>query len=858
VTGDIVIGDTKATSGVFLPQAFISCATRPMQTTGMCNHNRATLAAAIGGLWLFFAASASSAGTVDQWLRGVTESSPWATIEEPIVDAYQTLLARSPMARRFQLFATSRDGQLALTGLALAFVVGLGFARRKLRRTGELTLRLAFPDEIEGEFDVQLFRRSPRRSRANNARNSAPHTRSSVHRETQFDRVPAGIWFLAIDGSLHAPKSRAILDQISEEIEVTITTKECISINHTLPTVGAPIEFRVQWDRQPARDVGLCLRGRTESLRYAAQGRSQMTLALGDHVMLIGSGDRVVEHSIQVPNYEPSLVEIDLAVPEGLVFKGCPPAVSSFLRGDLGDAARALERDGQSDVASLLFARLHQEQGQTERAAEQLENAGRDIEAAELRRSMSDFDRAALLFENAGDLRHAAEMYDAAESWAEAARAFAALEEWADAARCFERAGDHDALIGALEAQGELFRAAALASEHDDRARAIRLLQQVGPKEPEYGRAGELLALAFEQEGHLDLAANQLERRLEFLAPDENAAQLEFHLAELLDETGEWARALRVLESLRGREPTHPHVASRIESLRKKLTGPAANTNTASFDPPAGATAFVAEQRYEIIEEIGRGGMGLVYKARDRRLGRVIALKRMPENLRDHPGAVQLFLGEAQAAARMNHPNIVTLYDADQENGHFFITMELLEGLPLNTILKKRGRFVPLDTARLGSQICSGLRFAHDQGIVHRDIKTANLFITNKRMLKIMDFGLAKILEAVRDNGATLIAGTPFYMAPEQAAGNVTDGRTDLYALGVTLFELSTGRLPFFEGDVAEQHRSVAPPNPTTLVADYPPALANLIQRMMAKSPDDRPASATEVAEVLARLIGNA
>jgi serine/threonine-protein kinase len=124
-------------------------------------------------------------------------------------------------------------------------------------------------------------------------------------------------------------------------------------------------------------------------------------------------------------------------------------------------------------------------------------------------------------------------------------------------------------------------------------------------------------------------------------------------------------------------------------------------------------------------------------------------------------------------------------------------------------------------------------------------------------MLKIMDFGLAKILEAVRDKGATMIAGTPFYMAPEQAAGNVTDGRTDLYALGVTLFELSTGQLPFSEGDVAEQHRNAAPPDARTLVADYPPTLAQLIQRMMAKSLDDRPASAAAVGEVLTQLIGS-
>ena len=119
----------------------------------------------------------------------------------------------------------------------------------------------------------------------------------------------------------------------------------------------------------------------------------------------------------------------------------------------------------------------------------------------------------------------------------------------------------------------------------------------------------------------------------------------------------------------------------------------------------------------------------------------------------------------------------MTLYDADQESGSFFITMELLEGLPLNRILEERGPFGPRDTARIGLQVCAGLQYAHEQSIVHRDIKTSNLFITKERVLKIMDFGLAKILEAVRDKGASVIAGTPYYMAPEQAAGKVNDGR---------------------------------------------------------------------------------
>ncbi len=807
-------------------------------------------------------------------VRGRVPNEVWEAVEKlgsPFREAYFEGLESIPWLKGFASLALERNAAFALLGFA--FVLGvLGVIHQRSRRTGKLTLHLNFPDTVEGQFDVTLHRKSskmrkrgrggaglPNESSATNSRARTATTRSGVRRETQFDHVLPGKWFITLEGDLKAPISGARLASVTEEIEVEIHPHDGTTIEHALPPVKAPIEFRVHWARKPASDVGIRRSDHPQSLRFSGHGNLKTTLPLGEHNFVIGAGDRVVEHGMQIESYEPHLVQVDLAAPENLVFKGCPPAVTPFLQGDLGDAARALERDGQSEVASLLRARLHQSQGQTERAAEQLENAGRAQEAAELRRSISDFDRAAALFEGAGDLRQAAEMWDAAGNPAQAAKAYAALEDWDQAVRCFEAAEDFDGLVGALEAQGELLRAAAIAVEQGDRGRSIRLLQQVSPQDSRYGRASELLALAFEQEGHLDLAADQLERRLAALAPGEAVPQVEFHLAELLEESGEYTRALSVLQTLRDRDPTYPHVGSKIEGLRKKLSVPPPNAVARIRDtlarPPAGATAFVSEERYEILEEVGRGGMGLVYKARDRRLNRIVALKRMPANLRDHPGAVQLFLSEAQASARMNHSNIVTLYDADQDNGAFFITMELLEGLPLNEILAKRRRFGPRDSARLALQVCAGLGYAHEQGIVHRDIKTANLFITRERVLKIMDFGLAKILEAVRDKGSTLIAGTPYYMAPEQSAGKVTDGRTDLYALGVTLFELSTGHLPFSEGDVAEQHRTLPLPDPGAHVLDYPTALKQLIQHMTAKSPEDRPASASEVAQVLAAII---
>jgi tRNA A-37 threonylcarbamoyl transferase component Bud32 len=257
-------------------------------------------------------------------------------------------------------------------------------------------------------------------------------------------------------------------------------------------------------------------------------------------------------------------------------------------------------------------------------------------------------------------------------------------------------------------------------------------------------------------------------------------------------------------------------------------------------------TPFPGGGRYELIAEIGRGGMGVVYQARDKRLDRIVALKRLPENLQSHPRAVQLLLREARSAARLNHPHIVTVYDVDHEDGAYFLTMEYLDGHPLSTLLHRRGRFSAAEAAWLGRQAAAGLSYAHERRIVHRDVKTANLFLTRDRVLKIMDFGLAKMMEAVRRH-ATRIGGTPDYMAPEQTLGLEVDGRADLYGLGVTLFELLTGTVPFEQGDALRHHRETPPPDPRERAPDTPAALAELVLALLAKKPEERPASALVV-----------
>jgi tRNA A-37 threonylcarbamoyl transferase component Bud32 len=448
-------------------------------------------------------------------------------------------------------------------------------------------------------------------------------------------------------------------------------------------------------------------------------------------------------------------------------------------------------------------------------------------------------------------------MYRSAGDLVMAGQAYEEAEDFDAAIQCYREANAIEMWINALERRGRTFEAAKLALDNEQRPRAIRLLQCIMPAEGDYAEASWLLAEAFEREGHFDLAAQKLEQHIATFTPGAAPSDKYARLAQQYEDSGSFERAMEVLQELRRREPTYPNVASRIEHLRKQRSAAERlERTTGSMTSGDAPTAFVSEYRYEILEEIGRGGMGVVFKARDRRLDRVVALKRLPEDLRRrHPKALQLFLREAQSAARLNHRNIVTVYDTDQEDGVFFITMELLDGQNFQQILKERGRLTAGEVVSVGLQVAAGLQYAHGRGIVHRDIKTANLFLTHDEIVKVMDFGLAKMFEEVR-GATTIVSGTPFYMSPEQIVGGNVDQRTDLYSLGVTLFELATGRVPFEKGEVAYHHRHTSPPDPRDLQPDIPEELARILLDLLEKDIANRLHSADELIGRLEEIEG--
>src|ERR1051325_2856396 len=247
--------------------------------------------------------------------------------------------------------------------------------------------------------------------------------------------------------------------------------------------------------------------------------------------------------------------------------------------------------------------------------------------------------------------------------------------------------------------------------------------------------------------------------------------------------------------------------------------------------------------RYEITGELGRGAMGVVYKALDPTIGRTVALKTMRLDVHglDAQEMVRRFQNEARAAGVLNHPNIVTIYDAGERDGIFYIAMEFIEGTTLHEVLAEKRVLATDEVLQLTRQICRGLDYAHSNGIVHRDIKPANIMITGNGAVKIMDFGIAKSGGQVTNTGQVL--GTPNYMAPEQVKGRQLDGRSDLFSLGVILYEMLTGEKPFVGQNVTTIIYKIVNENPITprdLDVTVHPGLSAIVTKALAKAPDDR------------------
>jgi serine/threonine protein kinase len=254
--------------------------------------------------------------------------------------------------------------------------------------------------------------------------------------------------------------------------------------------------------------------------------------------------------------------------------------------------------------------------------------------------------------------------------------------------------------------------------------------------------------------------------------------------------------------------------------------------------------------RYEILDKLGEGAMGVVYRARDGAIGRVVALKMLSAELGAEDELHHRFRREAEAIGRLSHPNIVTVYDLGESEGQLYMAMELLEGDDLRSLIERRVDIPLPDRVRILVQISEGLAYAHSRGVVHRDIKPANIVVTSGGRVKILDFGLARVATRATITRKGMILGTPDYMAPEQAMGKAVDRRSDVFSSGSVFYEFLTGEKPFKGKTLHAVLFQIIQEDPDALLTlnpELPTRLAAIVHRMLLKDPDKRYSSMDEV-----------
>jgi tetratricopeptide (TPR) repeat protein/predicted Ser/Thr protein kinase len=550
--------------------------------------------------------------------------------------------------------------------------------------------------------------------------------------------------------------------------------------------------------------------------------------------------------------------------------------------GETMRAAEALRLAGQTEEAARIRGQRLFVDGKLEQALQEYETAGMAAEAAaaleKLGRYQEAFDRyrrAGLLREAADiarqhlDVREAGRLYAEVGDWQEAGLVWESVGEHLESARCFERGGDVIRADEVLARAGLVKERAQLLGrigqvedgfkvlfEHGDLRGAWEFLSAYGGTFPNLVEPLVKIGYHLQSEGEVTTAISVVQRAIAGLPVRTELLSAFYSLAELLEEHGDLRAAEAAWQRVVEFDYGYRDAIQRLHIVEaQRIADEGAASSGSGITPPSDSRAgriTDAASRYVLEQELGRGGMGVVYRARDTRLGRTVAIKIL--NPRQHtPDAIRRFEREARAAAALSHPGIVNIYDFDRGFSSFYISMEFVSGPTLLQLIREETSFVRLNLLNLLRQIVDAVGYAHARHVVHRDLKPANMILAERRQVKILDFGIARRLDEL-DASASGATGTPYYMAPEQILGEDPDERTDIYAIGVTLFQMATGTLPFATGNILRAHLEQPPPDPQALAPDLEPALSHMIMRCLAKNREQRPRDGAALLAALASL----
>jgi tetratricopeptide (TPR) repeat protein len=408
---------------------------------------------------------------------------------------------------------------------------------------------------------------------------------------------------------------------------------------------------------------------------------------------------------------------------------------------------------------------------------------------------------------------------------------------------------------------GDYYHAALECLKKGSIFQAVELLEQVSPEDAHFIKAKLLLGKAFLQKKNFNKACLHFQNAYDHWCEDpeavvdESVIKLLYYLAYSFEKLGRLDDALKLYERVAAENPLFREVNQRIANVKDRRKK-AIKDGERKMGMPAFSKKDREDHRYEKVEEIGKGGMGIVYLARDRVLGREVALKVLNSHFKHDEKIVETFLREAKSLASLNHLNIVTIFDAGIEDGNYYISMEFIDGKTVRELLKKKGHFKLSTSIALSKQVLKALAYAHSKKVIHRDITTNNMMLTETKVVKLMDFGLARVVNQLHSE-QSIIGGTPYFMSPEQVEGAPIDHRTDIYSFGVCLFEMLTGQVPFPMENPGYHHLHSNPPDPRSLKSNLPIEVSKLILKCLEKRPENRFQSADELLNRLRDLPGD-